>query len=193
MPIHYFLTSIVAFWKWFWNRNTIIIDHTNEPTTMDAPNVQPAQLTMAQKIYGVAKAAVINGEHLTLNNNVPAEVGCAEAVSTVLLKSGITGVPVTGFAGTAVLYNWLRTNPQFTQITTPEPGCVLISPTGQGNGKIPGHTGIVGSFGVAYASDWGVCSNDSNSGLFLELWSIQKWITYYAQYGGLPMYYFRAV
>lgn len=46
MPIHYFLTSIVAFWNWFLNRNTIIIDHTNEPTTMEndltpAPPVGP--------------------------------------------------------------------------------------------------------------------------------------------------------
>lgn len=199
---------LMNWWNWFWNHpwwnileealqgdhNTVTIDYTKTNNTpMDAQNVTPIALTMAQKIYGVAKTAVINSEHLTLNNNVPPEVGCAEAVSTVLLKAGIKGVPVTGFAGTAVLYNWLRTNPQFVQITNPEAGAIIVSPTGAGNGKIPGHTGIVGAFGVSYASDWGICSNDSNSGLFLELWNIQKWIQYYAQYGGLPMYYFRAV
>lgn len=158
---------------------------------MDAQNIQPAILTMAQKIYGVAKASL--GVHLTLNNNVPSEVGCAEAVSTVLLKAGITGVPATGFAGTNTLYSWLKESKQFVQITAPEAGAILVSPTGMGNGNIPGHTGIVGAFGATYAHDWGICSNDSNSGLFLELWSLQKWVQYYQQYGGLPMYYFRAV
>jgi hypothetical protein len=38
--------------------------------------------------------------HCTLNNSVPAEVGCAEAVSFILQKSGI---PLTGIAGTATL------------------------------------------------------------------------------------------
>lgn len=200
------LLNMLVWWNWFWShpwwdileealqgdRTEVTIDYTKPNITpMDAQNVQLTTLTMAQKIYGVAKTSL--GVHLTLNANVPSEVGCAEAVSTVLLKSGITGVPVTGFASTAVLYEWLRTSPQFVQIANPESGAVLVSPTGAGNGKIPGHTGIVGAFDVTYAHDWGVCSNDSNSGLFLELWSIQKWVQYYAQYGGLPIYYFRAV
>lgn len=167
--------------------DTIVIDHAEPPAPII--NNQP---TMPQKILTTAKEFL--GQHLTLNPSVPPEVGCAEAVSTLLQRAGVSGIPATGFASTLMLYQWMRTNPQlFRGIAEPEPGAILISPTGMGNGHVRGHTGIVGVFGAQYPGDYGICSNDSNSGLFLELWSVQKWQQYYAGYGALPMYYFRAL
>lgn len=149
--------------------------------------------TMTAKENEIYSQAKLNlGNHLTLNNTVPAEVGCAEAVSKILSLANIS-VPPTGIAGTASLYEWLVTNPAFEKITNPEQGAIIVSPTGMGNGTIEGHTGIIGSFGVQFPNDWGICSNDSATGKFLETWSYERWIAYYEQSGGLPIYLFRAL
>jgi hypothetical protein len=86
-------------------------------------------------------------EHCTLDNSVPAEVGCAEAVSFILQKSGVAGLPLTGIAGTATLYEWLSNNPAFKRIYAPEPGAIIISPSEYGSARIRGYTGSVGKFG----------------------------------------------
>lgn len=131
-------------------------------------------------LYTVAKGLL--GQHLTLNDNVPPEVGCAECLSYVLKQSGYT-IPTGGIPGTSSLYTWLKNNPRFQSVSSWQIGDIILSPTGMGNGKIPGHVGVMGTYGIM--------SNDSNSGLFLELWTIEKWKQYYAGYGGLPIYYFR--
>lgn len=153
--------------------------------------LNPHTMTATEnEIY--VKAKVSLNSHMTLNNAVPAEVGCAEAVSAVLSLAGVS-VPAEGIAGTASLYEWLVTNPHFEKIDEFEQGAIIVSPTGFGNGTIEGHTGIVGGFGVQFPNDWGICSNDSASGKFLETWSGQRWESYYQKAGGLPIYLFRAI
>lgn len=141
-------------------------------------------------IYTQAKLHL--GEHLTLNNAVPAEEGCAEAVSKILSLAGIV-VPSEGIPGTATLYEWLVASPKFEKITNAEQGAIIISPTGFGNNSVEGHTGIIGAFNLMYKNDWGICSNDSASGNFLETWSLQRWEAYYGTCGQLPIYFFRAL
>ena len=143
-----------------------------------------------QEIY--AQAAANLGKHLTLNDNVPAEEGCAEAVSKVLSLAGISD-GAGGIPGTATLYAWLSASPLFERIDAPQEGAIIISPTGMGNGTVEGHTGIIGVFGKQYPGDWGICSNDSASGLFLERWSYKRWLAYYHGTGGLPVVIFKAV
>lgn len=126
-------------------------------------------------------AVPLLGKHITLNDNVPNEVGCAEAVSYVLKQAGIT-VPEGGIPGTATLYSFLKNNKSFVESSSYLVGAIIVSPTGMGNDKIPGHTGI--------CANYGILSNNSATGLFLETWNISNWISYYHQYGGLPIYYF---
>ncbi len=145
----------------------------------------------AQKIYDNLLEYLET--HCTLNNAIPAEEGCAEAVSFILQKSGVAGLPNTGIAGTASLYQWLLSNPAFKRVYEPEPGAIIISPTGYGNGSISGHTGFLGKYGKMYHNDWGIVSNDSNTGLLLELWDLSRWEKYYGQQGGLPVAFFRAL
>jgi hypothetical protein len=75
----------------------------------------------------------------------------------------------------------------------PEPGALIISPTGYGTGRITGHTGFLGKYGKMYPGDYGIVSNDSNSGLLLELWDLTRWQKYYGKQGGLPVAFFRAL
>lgn len=143
-----------------------------------------------QKIYDTA---VANYEkHCTLNPAIPQDVGCAEAVSFILQKAGVADIPKLGISGTATLYQWLLKNPHFTRIEGPQAGAIIVSPTGYGNGTIPGHTGIVGALGKVYPNDWGIVSNDSQTGLLLEYWNMARWKKYYAQFGGLPVAFFLA-
>lgn len=130
--------------------------------------------------------------HVTLNNAVPAEVGCAEAVSFILQKSDITGIPAQGIASTFNLMEWLLENPNFNVLQEPQEGAILVSATGTGNGTVEGHTGVFGAFGKVFDNEWGIVSNDSNSGLLLELWNWKNWQKYYVQKGGLRTLIFLA-
>lgn len=153
--------------------------------------LNPHAMTATEnRIYAEVKLNL--GLHLTLDAAVPDEVGCAEAVSKILSLAGIP-VPSKGIAGTASLYEWLVTSILFERIDDPEQGAIIISPTGAGNGSVEGHTGIVGAFNLAFPNDWGICSNDSASGKFLERWSYERWESVYGGVGNLPIYFFRAV
>lgn len=146
--------------------------------------------TNGEKIYKAASVSL--GKHCTLDNTIPAEVGCAEAVSYVLAKAGISDGP-KGIAGTASLDAWLASSGLFERITMPEEGAIICSPTGAGNGTVEGHVGVFGRYNLMYPGDWGVCSNESSSGLFKEQWSWARWQAYYGKTGGLPLHIYRAI
>lgn len=139
------------------------------------------------EIYTVAKASL--GKHMTLDPNVPAYVGCAEAVSAVLELAGISDGP-KGIASTALLDQWLESSNLFEQIANPEAGAIIVSPT---VGVQHGHTGIVGAAGAKGNGITGIMSNNSDSGLFLELWDITAWKKYYVDVLGLKMNFYRAL
>lgn len=147
--------------------------------------LQPKTTTMTDtetRIYQVIKDNL--DEHLTLNNNVSLEVGCAECMSKVMQLAGVS-VPSHGIAGTAALLAWFISNPDFVEKTEPEQGAFVVFATGTGNGKVEGHTGAFCAFNVMYVNDWGVASNDSNTGTMREQWAWLKMLAYYRDYGGI--------
>lgn len=146
--------------------------------------------SMNTSLYNLAKSLL--GYHLTLDNSIPQDTGCAEAISKILSLIG-QNIPTGGIPGTASLYTWLKSNPAFEEVTEPNEGVIIISPTGMGNGHVEGHVGIFGGFNVQYNNDFGILSNDSNTGLFREQWSYSAWKQYYGGYGGLPVYMFNLV
>ena len=150
------------------------------------------KVSMEETVYNQTKLAVQSGKHLTLNPVVPNKVGCAEAVSTILSRSGISDGP-QGIEGTADLLAWLQKSSHMQEIQEPEAGAIIINATGTGNGSIEGHTGILGAFNTAFANDWGICSNDSATGFFLERWNLTRWQAYYRDAGGMPTHIFRPV
>jgi len=72
-------------------------------------------------------------------------------------------------------------------------GFVIVSPTGQGNGTVEGHTGILAKYNVQYSNDWGILSNNSSNGLFMEQWSLSRWMANYHIKGGLPVNYYEYI
>src|SRR3990167_847757 len=109
------------------------------------------------KFYDVAKAAV-NESLVKDDPQTPwddREVGCVRAVK--ILYERCFNKKLCQSDHTADLYRFLSASPDFVKIEQPEKGCVVLNPTGFGNGKIRGHTGI-------WTKD-GVMSNDSRKGL----------------------------
>lgn len=131
------------------------------------------------------------GKRCTLNPQIPPDVSCAEAVSFLLKELGIED-GTTGIAGTASLLAWVVAQPQlFQEVYAPEESALLISATGTGNGLVEGHTGFFGALGTQYAGDWGIVSNNSQTGLLGEQWSWKEWTANYTQLGGITPRLFR--
>lgn len=131
------------------------------------------------------------GKRCTLNPQIPPDVSCAEAVSFLLKELGIEDGS-QGIAGTQTLLEWVVSQPQlFQEIYEPEESALLISATGTGNGSVEGHTGFYGAFNLQYPQDWGIVSNNSQTGLLGEQWSEKEWIKNYQQIGGIKPRRFR--
>lgn len=139
------------------------------------------------ELYTLAKAAL--GTHITLDPTVPAEVGCAEATSYLLWKLGLS-IPAKGIAGTAALEAWVIASGLFTKRTAPGAGFLIFSSTGTGNGSVEGHTGVMAKFNLQFPNDWGILSNNSNNGLYMEVWSLAAWVANYVTKGGLELNYY---
>lgn len=143
---------------------------------------------MDKIVYNLAKSEL--GSHITLDQSVPPDVGCAEAVSFVFKNSGVAGFPDGGFAGTAALFGWAKGN--LEQIADPEFGALVISPSGQSSKGVPhGHTGIIGMPGLMGNGQTGIMSNDSDTGLFMEKYTVDTWRQLFCVALGFPAYYFR--
>lgn len=152
--------------------------------------LKPVMTPTEAKIYEVLKEKL--GTHLTLNNNVPAEVGCAECASTIFKLSGFT-MPTAGIESTLSLLQWAQANPHLQEISQPEQGAFIINATSTGNGTVEGHCGFLAAYGVMYVGDYGICSNDSNTGTLREQWNYQNWVKYYEVAGGMKTHIFRAL
>lgn len=133
-------------------------------------------------IYETAKSLL--GYHLTMNEAIPREYGCAQAVSKVLSRCGYA-IPRKGISSTIDLNEWLKAHAY--RIEKPEQGCIIISPTEGGN---IGHVGVIGRFGLVYPGDFGIMSNTSGNGLWQMNYSLADWKEYFCDKKGLPIIYY---
>lgn len=111
----------------------------------------------------------------------PDELGCAETVTTILKKL-YPQTPI--ITGTWTLWDYFEKHPNWFPMQQPEPGCIIISPTGTGNGKFPGHVGIM-------LDDGTIASNDSFTGKFERNYDLDTWKARYQEKGGFPVYYYK--
>jgi len=149
-----------------------------EPITSSPP---PHMETQPEKLYALAKSLI--GTHLSLDNTVPWMVGCGEAVSDLLKRFGIAGIPHLGIAGTAQFLTFLKNSNYFEEIHEYEVGAIIVNATGTGNGKVRGHIGVCGKNQIM--------SNNSETGKWDTQWTYDRWNAYYHVYGGIPTRFFR--
>lgn len=155
------------------------------PVHLIKPTIEPV-MTNAQKFYNAAKADL--GLHETLNANVPIEVGCAQAWSAIARQAEIEGIPTEGFSSTNQVDAFCASNEQFELITEPEVGATIVSASTLNQ---HGHVGSFAMFDLQYNNDWGILSNDSNTGTIREQWSYKEWIAYYQNTLGLAIHIYR--
>ncbi len=130
------------------------------------------------KVYEAAKAA------LDKKLASDAELGCVEVANAILIDA--LGVPIVNSASTIDAFKALQDLSRFIKVDSPLTGDFIICVSGQGNGVIPhGHIGVIANFGII--------SNDSDTGLVKEKWDLPSWQDHYGRVGGFPVYYFRAL
>lgn len=123
------------------------------------------------------------GKDITPDDLVPDAVACAITVSTLINSVDATFPKV---AGTWTLYDILEHRRDYTRVTEPMPGDIVISPTGFSKSKtVPnGHTGII-------MNSKKIASNDSATGKFMENYTIKSWTDRYVTTGGYPLFLYR--
>lgn len=166
---------------------------TNADKLATEANIASQGMTRGEaEIYTQAKNHL--GQHLTLDETVPHELGCMEAVSRILDFSGYK-VPKKGIPGTIAGDEFFKSHPEwFERIKEPEQGAIINFVTGTGNGKIKnGHILVCAAWGAMYPKDWGLMSNDSPTGLFLERWTWTRAKAYYQDIGGMIPLIWRAI
>jgi hypothetical protein len=137
-------------------------------------------VTYTQDIYETAYASI--GRDASPEDSAPDEYGCANSLSEVIARA-LPDLHFPIFLSTRTLYQYLLNSPSFKLVSTPTPGCIIISVTGTGNGSIPnGHCGVVGK-------QW-IMSNDSRSGTWEANYTLDAWIRHYDIKGGMPTHYF---
>lgn len=134
---------------------------SNQPYSIPVQQVSPQMIDPVKPNILLDTAKKCLTQRITLDNSVPAELGCAEAVSVVLVRAGIGDIPKKGFAGTSGLNSWLKTSRLFVKIQSYELGAVIIAVTGECtySGAVHGHVGICSDNNI-------ILSNNSNTGLF---------------------------
>lgn len=131
------------------------------------------------------KAVYFLGTDASPNDVAPDEYGCAETVNAI--HKAEFGVSVGGDVSTYRMYRALKNNRSFVKVDDPQPGDIVISPTGYGNGNLSnGHVGIV-------AMNDGIMSNSSVSGKWEKNYTLETWWSRYVERGGYPMAFFRKV
>jgi hypothetical protein len=170
------VTAFIAQQK---NQTPVVLPTAPPPVVIPPQSVPTPVVSAPARIDSVATAHL--GRHLTLDPSVPKELGCAEAVSYILRQAGLA-IPNGGFQGTAPLYVWLKAH--FDEVKTAQPGDIIICVTGQSAKNSPhGHVGEVGVTKIR--------SNDSNTGLWAENYTLESWKQYFGKTLGFPVHIFR--
>jgi len=126
-------------------------------------------------------AQIIKGADISFY--VDNDLGCAETVSR-LIREVLPGFPI--ITGTWVLDDTLKRDKRFVKVTSPEDGCVVVAPTGTGNGKLKhGHTGI--------CRKGRVLSNNSYTGKLDAHYSYLTFTARYKGVGGFIINYYKLI
>ena len=136
------------------------------------------ELPFSERLYQLAVNTV--GKDASPADLASDEVGCAESVST-LINHLDDDFPIV--TGTYSLHDLLKKT-GWVKVSSPLPGDIISSPTGTGNGKIPGHVGICGPNGLIY-------SNSSVDKVWKQNYNTKTWTDRYVKIGGFGITYLR--
>ena len=155
----------------------------NTPPVTPKPVPKP-ELSPREIFYKAALDAI--GSDASPLDRAPDDLACAETVNEIHKKAFGISIDEPGLSTIRLYHSLVALKTLFQRVSDPLPGDIIISPTGMGNGRIKhGHVGIV--------SEIGIMSNDSDTGLFLQKYTMESWRLRYQITGGFPMLFFRRV
>ena len=143
------------------------------PSTTPTPNAPQTTISSpTERLYQTAVDSL--GAHLTLNDTVPPEVGCAQAISKVLLKCGYD-IPKKGISTVSGLTDWMLAN-GFKEEITYRRGLIIT-------GRAPSwaHIGVTGNEWIMSNTSYTLASKGLIQGSFQANYQRKNW------YGVFPI------
>ena len=144
---------------------------------VDKPVDKVDKPTLRERIHTEARKWL--GKDASPSDLAPEDRACAESVSNIV-RQVLPDFPLV--TGTYILWEKLKKDRRFKVTLEAKPGCIIISPTGTGNGQIIGHTGI-------FTDKW-VMSSDGTHGTWKENYTLDGWVQRYRKIGGFHVYFF---
>lgn len=142
-------------------------------------------MTNTEKLYEIAKACI--GSDMSPNDVAPDSLACAESLNGVFKKAfGENIGNGAALTSTAALYQVLKNDPRFVVTSDPQPGDIVISPSGTSTKGSPhGHCGIRGI--TTYMS------NDSSTGKWEANYNLPNWKLVFHDTLGFEIFHFKVV
>ena len=147
----------------------------------------------AQMIALMAKTTLIEAGEMMLgkdaspSDEAPDEYGCADSVSGVIR---LIFPYFKGSVSTMVLKNILDADKRFIKVSTPQPNCIILCATGEGNDPLVknGHVGIIGKDNkIMSNSSYDNPKTGTLAGSFIYNYTLETWQKRYHSY---PMHYY---
>lgn len=160
--------------------NPLDVETSDSPPAIETPPVEA--ITGSQRIYNEARANM--GKKLTLDTTVPAEVGCAQAVSKILRNCGYP-IPRKGISTVSGLNKWFLEH-GFTETSTPSLGAIISSRTA--NGKLA-HIGICGKTHIMSNTSYSIPAKGLIAGHWDANYTYKGWKADYAKKGADMRYF----
>lgn len=166
-----------------------VITPDPEPVETPIEKLKPMPLTPSERLYNIAKSQL--GVDASPRDLADDELACAETVNTLYEKAFGHKICVPGLSTTQLYKEMSANTGKFRKIilsrnSPTKKGWIIISPTNYGNGRLAnGHTGIIGNYGIL--------SNDSESGLLKENYTLNSWFDRYYNIGGFPVIAFEPI
>lgn len=155
------------------------------PTSPVVPEVKEVPMKPQELLLDAAQNSL--GKRMIITPGVPNLLGCASSLSGVLDAAGYKCLPKNGIAGTAALCAFMKKSNDFEEIDALEPGAILIYPSGQPGAVLEhGHVWVIEDEHTFY-------SNNSETGLWDNVWNWKRAHDYYHVYGKLNGYFFRLI
>jgi hypothetical protein len=139
-------------------------------------------MTNKEKLLEKSKEMI--GKEASPYDNAPDEFGCVESLCSIIRSSIARDFPLE--LATWKFLTLLKQDKRFKTTLELEPGNIILSPTGSGNGTVRGHTGIIGEDGT-------IMSNNSYTGLWESNYTINTWVERWRVVGGMPIYVFEPI
>lgn len=169
-----------------WTKPVVI--PTPPPIPVPPPQPVPVKETGQEKLYETAKSYL--GTDASPRDVADDDVACVETFDNIhyhAFGEYLNGSKTKPILSTVDAYDQFMKHPKWEQTFSWEPGNAILSVTGRGNGAFyHGHIGIFGE-------DKKIMSNNSKDGLFLENYTLKKWVDYFRVKGGFKVYMFKRI